>query len=79
MIDLTNHPDPVRVFNNALEPGINPRGTYIAYHEGDYSDHVGLTPIGKSAYQAYESGRVILCQKRIQEEPRRYVYYAVVR
>lgn len=76
MIDLTNHNEPVRVFNNALEPGINPRGTYIAYHEGEYSDLVGLTPIGKAAYKASTDGRVILFQKRIQDEPRRYVYYA---
>lgn len=76
MINLINHKDPVRVFNNALEPGVNPSGTFIAYHEGDYSDHIGLTPIGKAVRN---DPRVIPCQKRIQDEPRRYVYYAVIR
>lgn len=74
MIDLSKSPDPVRVFKNALEA--NPKGTYIAYHEGDYSDHIGLTKIGKAVR---EDARVIPCQKRIQDEPRRYVYYAVIR
>lgn len=79
MIDLTNHKDPVRVLQNALEPNINPPGTFIVYHEGSYVDSVHNTPVGRAAWTLYEHGKVLLCQKRIGDEPRRYVYMAVVR
>lgn len=79
MIDLTNHKDPVRVLQNALEPNINPTGTFIIYHEGSHVDSVHNTPVGRTAWALYEQGKVLLCQKRISDEPRRYLYMAVVR
>lgn len=79
MIDLTKSKDAVRVLENACKPGINQRGTWIAYAEGNYADLVGATPIGVKARELEKQGRVHLFQKRIQDEPRSYVYFAVVR
>lgn len=78
MIDLIASKDPIRVFKNALQSNINPRGTYIRYHHGDYSDSVHNTPIGRAVYQAYERGEVVPVQKLVSVEPRAYNYYAVV-
>lgn len=78
MIDLIATKDPVRVFKNALQPNINPRGTYILYHHGDYSDAIHNTPIGRAVWQAYERGEVVPVQKLVCVEPRAYNYYAVV-
>jgi len=79
MIDLTKSKDAVRVLENACKPGVNPRGTWIAYAEGDYAALVGATPIGAKARELERQGRVHLFQKRIQDEPRRYVYFAVTK
>ena len=78
-VDLTKSKDPARVLNNACKPGANPRGTWIIYAQGDYSDSVHNTPVGRAAWALYEQGKVVLCQKRISDEPRRYVYCAVTR
>ena len=79
MIDLSKSKDPVRVFKNALEPNINPLGTWILYHTGDYADQVGSTALGRAVYDAAASGNVHMVQKLVQQEPRIYNYYAVVR
>lgn len=79
MIDLTKHPDAARVLRNAVEPNINPAGTWILYHQGDYSDQVGLTAVGRAAYDLAMHGKVALFQKIVSEEPRVYGYWAVVR
>lgn len=78
MIDLTKSKEPVRVFKNTLQPNINQRGTYILYHQGDYSDSVHNTPIGRAVWQAYERGEVVPVQKLVSKDPRAYNYYAVV-
>lgn len=79
MIDLTRHKDPARVLRNALHPDINPRGTTILYHEGDYGDGINNKPVGLAAWELAQAGLVHLFQKLISKEPRRYAYYAVVR
>lgn len=53
-------------------------GLRIAYFEGDFADEVGLSNVGKVAWSLYERGLVLLMQKRISNEPRRYVYIAEV-
>lgn len=81
-INLTNHKDPARALRSAVLgiDGIqqNPRGTVITYHEGDYTDQVHNTKAGRAAWELHEQKRVILCQKKIQDEPVRYSYYAVI-
>lgn len=79
MIDLTKSKDPTRVLKNALEPNINPKGTYILYHQGDFGDEVGKAPLGRAVYDMSMQGKVHLVQKITQQEPRQYNYYAVVR
>lgn len=79
VIDLTKSKDPVRVFRNALEPNINPAGTWILYHQGDYADQVGTTALGRAVYDASANGEVHMVQKMISVDPREYAYYAVVR
>lgn len=79
MIDLTKTKDAARVLENACKPGVNPRGSWIAYAEGDYSAWVGATPVGVKARELFQQGRVHLFQKRIQDSPRRYVYFAVTK
>ena len=78
IVNLTKSKDPARVLQNACKPGTNPRGTWLIYHEGDYADSVHNTPVGRAAWTLHEQGKVVLCQKRISDEPRRYVYVAVV-
>lgn len=78
MIDLTNHPDPVRVLQNAVKPNANPRGTWIIYADGDYANNVHNTDVGRAAWALHEAGRLLLCQKRLQDEPRVYAYCGVV-
>ncbi len=77
-VDLTKSKDAARVLQNACKPGANPRGTWLIYAEGDYADAVHNTPAGRAAWTLHEQGKVVLCQKRISDEPRRYVYVAVV-
>ena len=79
MIDLRKSQDPVRVFKNALEPNINPPGTWILYHTGDFSTKSGRTPIGIAVREAFDKGIVHIFQKVISQEPRQYHYYAVTR
>lgn len=76
MIDLTKAKDPVRVFRNALQPNINPKGTWILYHVGDYADNVNATPLGRAVYEASMRGEVAPVQKLVCKEPRIYNYYA---
>lgn len=79
MIDLTAHKDPARVLKNACEPGINPPGTHLLYHEGDWFDQIGTSKVGAMAMALYQQGKVRLVQKIVHQEPRRYCYYAVTR
>ena len=79
MIDLTKAKDQIRALKNALEPNINQKGTYILYHQGDFGDEVGKTPLGRAVYDMSTQGKVHLVQKITQQEPRQYNYYAVVR
>lgn len=58
-------------FNNAK------RGSWISYHDGNLSDNIGLSKIGKYAMNLYDRRRAVLVQKRYQDEPRQYVYFAV--
>lgn len=78
-VDLTKSKDPARVLQNACKPGANPRGTWIIYAQGDYASNVHNTAVGRAAWTLHEQGKVVLCQKRISDEPRRYVYCAVTR
>lgn len=77
VVNITKHQDPERVFRNALKPNANPRGTIITYGEGNFGDEIGLTTIGKLAWDAYERGEVELVQKKIGFE--RHLYMAVVK
>lgn len=81
-ISLLTHKDPARALKAAVLgiDGIpqNPRGTWICYAEGDYTDQVHNTKAGRAAWELHEQNRVILCQKKIQDEPVRYSYYAVI-
>jgi len=77
-IDLTQLKDPVRVMQNACKPNANPRGTWIIYAQGDYSSNVHNTAVGRAAWALHEAGRLMLCQKRLQDEPRVYAYVGVV-
>lgn len=67
-------PEPKRAFDLAVRT--NPRGTRIAYHEGPSLHNVTRTAAGKAAQQAYEAGKVMLCQKKVADY--RYLYLAVV-
>jgi hypothetical protein len=77
-IDLTTAKDPARVLRNAVEPNINPKGTFLVYHIGDYLDAVNNTAVGRMAWQLQEAKRVRLFQKVIEQEPRRYAYIAQI-
>lgn len=78
MINLTKHPEAARVLQNACKPNANPRGTWIQYAEGDYSSAVHNTVVGRAAWTLHEAGLLLLCQKRLQDEPRIYAYVGVV-
>ena len=78
-IDITTHKDPARVLRQACEPNINPRGTIIVYHYGDYADNVHQTVAGRAAWDLHKEDKVILCQKMLDDEPRRYAYCAVLK
>lgn len=54
-----------------------PRGAWIVYHTGDYSDEIGRTVTGKLAMSLQQQGRVVLVQRRINDDPRMYEYIAV--
>ena len=77
-IDLTTAKDPARVLKNATEPNINPKGTFLVYHIGDYLDAINTKPVGRMAWDLAQSGRVRLFQKVIEQEPRKYAYIAEV-
>lgn len=80
MIDLTKmHADKVAsTIERAQRGGYDP-GIVIVYHDGDYSDMVGRTGLGSSVRALFDAGRVDLFQKRVSDEPRKYVYYAVTK
>ena len=78
VIDLTEHPDAVRVLQNACKPNANPYGTWLIYHRGSYSDGINQTKIGRAAWELSEAGVVRLVQKLVSFEPREYFYVAVV-
>lgn len=78
VINLTKSKEPDRVLRNACKPNANPRGTWIVYHTGDYSDSVNQTKVGRAAWELAQTGVVLLCQKLLQSEPRQYAYVAVV-
>lgn len=77
-IDLTQHKDPTRVLRNAVELNINPSGSWLIYHIGDYADSINNTPVGRMAWDLAQSGRVRLFQKVIEQSPRKYSYLAQV-
>ena len=74
MIDLVNHNDARTAFNKALRD--EPKGTFIAYHEGPCLHNVTRKPVGKAVQEAYEKKRCIPVQKRVSDGV--YRYFAVV-
>lgn len=77
MIDITKSKDSARVMRNAVLMGLNPVGTWIKYHTGEYQDEIGTHPVGIEARSLFELGKVWLFQKKIADS--QYDYYAVVR
>lgn len=80
MLNLTKQKtteDAMRVFSNAVKPGANEKGFVIQYVEGNFGDEIGLTKIGKMAWDFYERGLIELVQKKIGFE--RHLYLGVVK
>lgn len=73
-IDLTQTAEPVRAFQKALRD--EPKGTFIAYHEGPCLHNVTRKPVGKAVQEAYEKKRCIPVQRRVSDGV--YRYFAVV-
>lgn len=73
-VDLTQTTEPVRALHKALRD--EPRGTFIAYHEGPCLHNVTRKPVGKAVQEAYEKKRCIPVQKRVSDGV--YRYFAVV-
>lgn len=74
MIDLVNHNDARIAFLKALRE--QPKGTFIAYHEGPCLHNVTRKPVGKAVQEACEQKRCIPVQKRVSDGV--YRYFAVV-
>lgn len=55
------------------------KGTVIEYHVGDYADQIGAKKIGRVMRDLFDAGKVALAQKRIQDDPRQYCYWGIVR
>jgi len=79
MIDLTQQNEHQREETlRRVKQGKYATGTVIQYHEGCAADDIGLQQIGRDMMALSNSGHVALVQKRIQDEPRRYLYWGVV-
>lgn len=80
MIDLTGNKDAARVLENAVTMRVNPKGTRIVYHVGDFADEVaGHSAVAVKARSLFDRGLVHLFQKKLSEEPRKYAYMVEVR
>lgn len=77
-IDLTSDPKRVERLDSIFRNKHRDRGDWVIYAEGDYSNGIGLTPIGIKAMELQQEGLAMLVQKRISDEPRRYIYVAVM-
>jgi hypothetical protein len=77
MISLLSHKETARALKDAVMgiDGIpqNAKGTVIEYHQGDWSDNIGLTAVGKMAMDLHKLGRVRLFQTPLQGEKHSYV------
>ena len=80
MIDLTNNKDAARVLENAVTMRVNPKGTRIIYHIGDFGDEVSSNShVADKARDLYNRGLVHMFQKKICDEPRKYAYMVQVK
>lgn len=80
MIDLTNNKDAARVLENAVTMRINPKGTRIVYFIGDFGDEVASNShVAVKARDLFDRGLVHLFQKKLSNEPRKYMYIAQVK
>lgn len=77
MIDITKSKDAARVLRNAVMLGVNPKGTWIKYHTGEYQNEIGLQPVGIEARSLFDLGKVDLFQKKLDDCL--YDYYAVIK
>lgn len=80
MIDLTGNKDAVRVLENAVTMGVNKKGTRIIYHIGDFGDEISSNShVAVKARDLYNRGLVHMFQKKICDEPRKYIYMVEVK
>lgn len=79
MIDLTKDNKPQERLRAIMGNKWREKGDWIAYAEGDFGDEIGKTPVGKAAMEYAEDGMLHLFQRKVQDEPRRYVYLGRVR
>lgn len=78
MIDLTGDKNASDRLVSICRNKNREAGQWIIYAEGNFSSNINQTAVGKAAYELSQSGLVRLFQKRISDEPRRYVYLAEV-
>lgn len=80
MIDLTGNKDAARVLENAVKMRINPKGTRIVYHVGDFGEEIaGNSKVAVKARELFDRGLVHLFQKKLSDSPRKYAYMVEVK
>ncbi len=76
-INLINAANPEKALSSYMT---DPQaGDWISYHEGDFSDSIGESNVGRAVRKYSDGGQLMVFQKKVVDEPRRYVYLAYVK